>query len=195
MPGGGGRARRLCPATVPTGRGGRGRTVSPGRGGAGGQPDDRDPLGRRVVPDASEQARVVNGGVVEERHKPPRHVRSTYTPVRHRATTRCVRTGRWGPGTDADAGHNTDSAVANSTLASRLPVACWRPAESSPMLVGSTSGASMMRFAPSSSRGPGRRPFKAVARVRIPLGARTTRFHLGPLTESDASQRPRSSAG
>src|SRR5512135_1228956 len=35
---------------------------------------------------------------------------------------------------------------------------------------------------PSSSRGLGRRPFKAVARVRIPLGARSW-YHQGPVAQ------------
>src|SRR4051794_37188279 len=35
-------------------------------------------------------------------------------------------------------------------------------------------------YEPPSSSGPGRRPFKAVARVRTPLGARTTAPHVPP---------------
>ena len=41
-----------------------------------------------------------------------------------------------------------------------------------------TRRAPMVREPPSSS-GPGRRPFKAVARVRIPLGVRTARSYDG----------------
>ena len=43
----------------------------------------------------------------------------------------------------------------------------------SPMLSGSPTAKDAVGHPPSSSSGPGRRPFKAVARVRIPLGARS----------------------
>jgi hypothetical protein len=41
-----------------------------------------------------------------------------------------------------------------------------------------------------SSRGLGRRPFKAEARVRIPLGARTTTAYRAPVEESGRPHRP-----
>ena len=48
----------------------------------------------------------------------------------------------------------------------------WRSPGASPMLSGSPTARTPVGLQPSSSSGPGRRPFKAVARVRIPLGAR-----------------------
>jgi hypothetical protein len=47
-----------------------------------------------------------------------------------------------------------------------------------------------VRVAPSSSSGPGRRPFKAVARVRIPLGARPGSYRTRSRGAARSARRP-----
>ena len=81
--------------------------------------------------------------------------------------------------------YTTGAALWNGTKAARLAGYRFGPGWGvtyACQASGGPDGSSAARFAcammarpPPSSSGPGRRPFKAVARVRIPLGARPAR--------------------
>ena len=147
--------------------------------------EDRDPVG--AAPRRTSASRSVSG-------------MPSYRPSSSgsSAAVRPRRTPRRCPSRWASSAGIASSASADQLLellgrhgstgpVSSVSVPLWRKPEASPMLV----ARSPTGVWPSSSSGPGRRPFKAAARVRIPLGARTPQSAVSTgSTEPQCSRGP-----